>query len=49
METDPGTTQMIELIKKDTERVISISHMFKKVEERTSMLKEDIADIKSTN
>lgn len=46
METDSGITQMTELIKKDTERVVSIFHMFKKVEEWTSMLNADTEDIK---
>lgn len=46
VETGPGITQMIQWIKKDTEWVISIFYMFKKVEEWRSMLNAQIEDRK---
>lgn len=46
IETDPETTQIIELLDKDLKIIINtVFHIFKKLEERLNMLHRDMEDI----
>lgn len=45
IETDPETTQIIELLDKDLKIIINtVFHIFKKLEERLNMLHRDMED-----